>query len=251
MLPMGYRWDQHAKARCAIVCVVLGAHGLFALLLSQARQGVRRSQDDNHLIWLRLESPRELPSPPPPPPTPQARERVRESEPATLPTPALPASSEPSDDVPRQIDWTAAAAGEARRAAQGGDANGYRSFGPRKPGAPPQEDAPTIFEAPKHVRGEESVDAFGDPIVWLNDHCYKELPRLITTARDLPAERPLAAFKCQFAAGKSAPRTDLFDSLKRDRPLPAPKPGSAIELPERMDPAGQSEAAPDSPAAGR
>jgi hypothetical protein len=79
MLPMGRRWDQHAKARCAIVCVVLGAHGLFALLLSQARQGVRRSQDDNHLIWLRLESPRELPSPPPPPPTPQARERVRES----------------------------------------------------------------------------------------------------------------------------------------------------------------------------
>ena len=247
---MGHRWDQHAMSRWAIVCVVLGAHGLFALLLSQVRQA-RRSQDDNHLIWLRLESPREQPSPPPPPPTPQARERVRESAPATLPAPALPAPSEPADTAPRQIDWAAAAAGEARRAAQGDDANGYRSFGPRKHGAPPEVGAPTIFEAPKHQLGEQGVDAFGDPIVWLTEHCYKELPRLITTARDLPAERPLALFKCQYVAGKSAPRTDLFDSLKRDRPLPAPKPGSAIELPERMDPAGQSEAAPDSPAAGR
>src|SRR5690606_17748011 len=41
MLPMGHRWDQHAMSRWAIVCVVLGAHGLFALFLSQMRQARR------------------------------------------------------------------------------------------------------------------------------------------------------------------------------------------------------------------
>lgn len=232
MPPMGQWTDQRALTRCAIVCIVLGVHGLFVLLFWQVRQSTLRRADDNYLTWVRLEPSRRPPAPPPPsPPAPRTAAREPAAAAPQAVTRATPA--ERSDTAPRQIDWAAAAAREASRAARAGDDSGYRSFGPRKPGASPEAAPPTIFEAPKHQLGDEGVDPFGDPIVWLTEHCYKELPRLITTARDLPVQRPLSAFKCVWPAGRREPRGDLFESLKRDRPLPEPKAGSVSELPER------------------
>ena len=41
--------------------------------------------------------------------------------------------------------------------------------------------------------------------------------------------------KCFFPIGKREPRGDLFEHLKKDRPLPELKEGTPGELPERIE----------------
>ena len=85
---------------------------------------------------------------------------------------------------PRQIDWGAHAAFNARRAVEDGTGERYRNLGPRKPGPPPEPAIPSIFEPEPDVRGEEGLDVNGDPVVRLNKYCYQELEKRLPTARD-------------------------------------------------------------------
>ncbi|HEY6641401.1 hypothetical protein [Povalibacter sp.] len=55
------------------------------------------------------------------------------------------------------------------------------------------------------------------------------------TARDYVDPGKLLMRKCTMPVGKREPRGDLFEHLKKDRPLPAPKAGTVAELPEPQE----------------
>lgn len=145
-----------------------------------------------------------------------------------------PLTSPPTSLPPRQIDWNANAAYHASQAVAAATKERYRNLGPRRPGPPPEPEVASLFESKPDVAGEVGEDINGDPVLRLSEHCYQELEKPVPTARDYVDQRPLLR-KCLFPFGKREPRGDLFDHLKRDRPLPEPKPGSSTEAPERDD----------------
>ena len=85
---------------------------------------------------------------------------------------------------PRQIDWGAHAAFNARRAVEESVTERHRYFGPRRPSPEPEPEPPSVFEEERKVLGEIGEDALGDPVVKLNKYCYQELEKNVPTARD-------------------------------------------------------------------
>ena len=220
------------RARLAIIVVAL--HGLLLLIAWRLGEQLHRRpvSDDASMTWIRLRPPESVPRSVDVPrdqttqPSDDRRtvsESARESDTA-VDSPALP---------PRQIDWGAHAAFNARKAVEDGTAERYRNFGPRKPGPPPEPEVPALFEDEPEVFGDIAEDVHGDPIVRLSKHCYLELEKRLPTARDFVEPNRLLFPKCTFPIGKLEPRGDLFEHLKRDRPLPEPKSGAPGELPER------------------
>ncbi len=225
---------QTSKSRALAACIVVALHGLLWLLAwhSGLLAHRRAANDETSMTWIFVR---------PPEPAPPATDRP-EDRPAA---PALPRStqraavSESSTTTvttplpPRQIDWDANASYHARKAVEDSVAERYRNFGPRKPGPPPEPAVPSLFEAEPDVAGEEAEDIHGDPIVRLSKYCYQELEKRVPTARDYVERDKVLIPKCMFPIGSPEPRGDLFEHLKRDRPLPAPRPGTTAELPER------------------
>ena len=82
--------------------------------------------------------------------------------------------------------------------------------------------------------GEEDTDIHNDPVVRLNNSCYQKLEKTAQTAQDWVNPRPREV-RCLFNVGSREPRGDLFEHLKKDRPLPSPKEGVPIELPQRQE----------------
>jgi hypothetical protein len=214
--------------------IVVALHGLlFLIAWCLGEQVYRRSvSDDASMTWIltrpleplarSVDSLRAQPSQRSNE-RPTVEENTRESD-TTVDSPAR---------SPRQIDWGAHAAFNARRAVEDGTGERYRNLGPRKPGPPPEPAIPSIFEPEPDVRGEEGLDVNGDPVVRLNKYCYQELEKRLPTARDyVDPGRPLIP-KCMFPIGKPEPRGDLFEHLKRDHPLPEQKSGATGEMPER------------------
>lgn len=119
----------------------------------------------------------------------------------------------------------------------------YRNLGPRKPPPEPEPEPPSIFEPERDVTGEIAEDVMGNPVVRLNKHCYQELgdKRNPTERRGDLSPPPLT--KCLFRIGKRKARGDLFDHLKKERPLPEKKETVKSELPERVedDPPGSAD----------
>lgn len=220
------------RARMAVIVVAL--HGLLLLIAWRLGEQLHRRAvgDDASMTWIDLRSPeavaRTVDSPRDQAPQPSNDHRtvsgsVRESD-TTVESPARP---------PHPVDWGAHATYHARKAVEDGATERYRNFGPRKPGPPPEPAIPSIFEPEPDVSGEEGEDIHGDPIVRLSKYCYQELEKRLPTARDyVNPGRPLLP-KCMFPIGKPEPRGDLFEHLKRDRPLPELKNGTPGELPER------------------
>jgi hypothetical protein len=189
--------------------------------------------DDPAMTWIELR-------PSVPEPAPPATQVDPDRAVATTPDPpretadAGTATSQPASLPPRQIDWSANATYHARKAVEAAAVERYRNLGARRPGPPPEPEVPSLFEAKPDVAGEIGEDINGDPVLRLSEHCYQELEKPVPTARDYVDPRPLLQ-KCLFPIGKREPRGDLFEHLKRDRPLPQPKPGATAELPEREE----------------
>ncbi|HMN43848.1 MAG TPA: hypothetical protein PKE27_04715 [Povalibacter sp.] len=226
-----------SRSRALAACIVVAGH---ALLLVLAWHGAFAPRwllhgDDPALTWIELQ-----PSIAEPPPTATSSTTRADRTPATdlrnrrdETRNAVSAAPEPASLPPRQTDWSAHAAYNAKKAVEDAVTERYRNLGPRKPGPAPEPSAPSIFESPGKSFGELDTDINDNPVVWLNENCYFELDKLVPTARDVvnPGLPPM--MKCKFNVGRREPRGDLFKPLERDRPLPELKPGVTPELPER------------------
>ncbi|HKE96936.1 MAG TPA: hypothetical protein VKB34_21695 [Povalibacter sp.] len=224
-----------------VLCVVAGLHSLLIVLVWKARETLyeRRATDDQFAVWVRLAP--EVRKSVELPPMPAAL--VTRQTASLTPTAAKPsgptaetAEAPPTNSTPRQIIWGNQAAYYAKKAVEDSVTDRYRNLGPRKPGPPPERPPPSIFEPEENVLGQEGRDVHGDPVVRLNKYCYQDLDKTVLTARDIVSPRPPGMVNCMFPGGKGEPRGDLFEHLKRNRPLPpAPRPGVPGELPERLE----------------
>jgi len=191
----------------AVLLAVILLHApLLLVSVGPRRSLVRGSPAD--VVWLQLNEPERRVTPLPsqaPQTTPRAVSaappQADDVQPLTIRASRLP------------VDWDA----NAELAAQAAiDAvmreESYRSFGfPRKHELPEEEEPPSIFEEPGHEFGQEGVDAFGKPVVWLNKRCYQELEK-----SDDPLRSPRTM--CTWGVGKREPRGDLFDHIKKRKP---------------------------------
>ena len=191
----------------AVLLAVILLHApLLLVSVGPRRSLVRGSPAD--VVWLQLTEPERRVKPLPlqaPQTTPRAVSaappRTEDIQPLTIRASRVP------------VDWDANADLAARSAI---DAvvreESYRSFGfPRKRELPGEEEPPSIFEEPGHEFGEEGIDAFGKPVVWLSKRCYQELDRSDDPLRD---RRTM----CILGVGKREPRGDLFDHIKKRKP---------------------------------
>lgn len=206
--------------RGAIALVVVVLHSMLVVFFWKLRtSAMGPATDDRFVIWLRPADDNAQKVEPPPPSEPE----VTQAAPVLIVpvAPASPVAPEPSSDAP-PVNWSTNAAFHAKRAVEAANGDGHRNLGQRKPGPAPEVGPPTLFEAEENVRGQEADDVNGDPIVRLNKYCYQELEKRLPTARDYVDPRPLLP-KCMFPIGSPEPRGDLFEHLKKERPLPEPK----------------------------
>lgn len=157
-----------------MACIVVGLHALLLLVAAHIRHSLHYSlpDDEPFLTWVVV-----------PPPEPL----TNSSDAASAPLPSSPASRstgstvthesatsvDAPDVAPRRIDWGANAAYQARKAVADGATELHRNLGPRKPGIPPEPEAPILFPREPDVFGEIGEDVNGDPIVRLSKHCYQ------------------------------------------------------------------------------
>lgn len=162
-----------------------------------------------------------------------ARSSIRASEPSNsaafvAPTVQLPSESFP----PTQFD-TGAIAAEA--VATIIEEENRRYLDGRKPFKLNEPKVPSIFGgAPRHSFGDEEHDpATEETKIWHSENCYTLLAPPDPYASELPLKFPT----CMFSIGKREPRGDLFEHLKKPKPLPEAKPGVPMELayPERPE----------------
>jgi hypothetical protein len=161
----------------------------------------------------------------------------------TLPIPTIPSltPSQAASSAPR-VDWQASATLAAKDAvAKKVQEEGYRNFGPRKlPSVEP--DVPSMFVNPKHQGGDIDDDQLnGVTRIYHSEHCFTQLdfPTLpnLPQSGDGPMSSKANLPRCMYSIGKPEPRGDMFDHLKKTRPLPELKPGTEPgELPERIEP---------------
>ncbi|HEY5808422.1 MAG TPA: hypothetical protein VIT67_10665 [Povalibacter sp.] len=234
---MQRRSGTDAIARTVALGIAVGGHVLLIALIWNARRIPYHEDDlpDTVAVWLRVDHPILPPSNP-----------VTASEPPAVATPhraehaaAIPQQAGTTEAVtapPQQINWGAQAAYKAKKTVEDSVTDSYRNFGPRKPGAPDEPQPPVLIEEEKSAFGEEGTDVHGDPVVRLSEHCYQELERTVQTVRDYPGLSQAPQVKCFFPIGKPEPRGDLFEHLKRERPLIPPKNGVPDPLPEQTKP---------------
>jgi hypothetical protein len=226
--------------RCVALCIVVGLHSLILLFIWKTRDSLnsRTGPEDEFIVWIRVTEP--VPpdeATPSPSDEPVARADREQREPAARDEQDVTAT--PS--APRQIDWGAHAAFNAKRAVEESLPERYRYFGPRRPSPEPEPEPPSVFEEERKVHGEIGEDALGNPVVKLNKYCYQELEKNVPTAHDYGQPPQPKMTKCLFPIGKREPRGDLFEHLKKDRPLPELKEGTESELPERVEGPGSAQ----------
>ena len=220
--------------RAAAILIVVGLHSIVLVVIWRT-SGLRLNTAlQNRYIQIVKVAPAARKTPEPETPdvpdiaTPAiaiAAPQLPTTTPDTTPAEPLP---------PRQIDWSVHGAYAAKKAVEDSLTDKYLNMGPRRPGPPPEPVPPALFEEEKEVFGEEGTDIHNDPVVRLNKYCYQELERTVRTAQDWVNPRPREV-RCMFNVGSREPRGDLFEHLKKGRPLPAPKGGVPIELPERRE----------------
>ena len=220
--------------RAAAILIVIGLHSVVLILIWKTRELTLRPASENRYLQVVTIDPPERtpPSEEPRDPDIAAPSIVAPSSEPRSTTPPVTTPAEPLP--PRQIDWNAHGSYAAKKAVEDSVTDKYRNMGPRRPGPPPEPVPPALFEEEKEVFGEEGTDIHGDPMVRLNKYCYQELEKTVQTAQDWVNPRPREV-RCMFNVGSREPRGDLFEHLKKDRPLPAPKEGVPIELPERRE----------------
>jgi len=229
-----------ATRRFAAICIVVVLHSLLVLLAWNMRSKLhdRSRSADQFVIWVPVTQPESHPSLPDLPEVAIDRSAILTADQTVPPNQAI--SLPPAQLPGASINWHANAAFQARKTVQDSVTERYRNFGPRKPGPPPEPAIPSVFEQEPEVFGEEGEDSYGDPVVRLSKNCYQELPKRIQKARDYVNPGMPLMKKCMFPIGTPEPRGDLFEHLKRERPLPAPRPDDPHELPLR-DPAREGQ----------
>lgn len=190
----------------ALLAVILLHVPLVFVSIGPRRSLVQRPAAD--VVWLQLNEPERRITPLPSTSAQTAPRAAGAPSPQTEDVQPLTVKA---SRIP--VDWHAATELAARSAI---DAvvreESYRSFGfPRKHELLEEEEPPSIFEEPGHEFGQEGVDAFGKPVVWLNKRCYQELEK-----SDDPLRSPRTM--CTWGVGKREPRGDLFDHLKKRKP---------------------------------
>jgi len=197
--------------------IVILLHGVFVLVLQQMRMS-RRSEQSAYspsMIWVRVTrtqlprtSGRALPDP-----------KVAMSLPLPKAVTEPKFSAMPPTAAPAHVNWALQGAISASAAASAASTARYRSMGPRKAEPQPEPSDPPLFEEPERRAGQVDGDMHGDPIVWVNEHCYQELEKPVPTARDvtrLPKQN-IQLPTCVAPVGKSEPRGDLFDHIRKQR----------------------------------
>jgi hypothetical protein len=217
------------------VCVL---HALFLHVIQRMRRVESRDALDAPVVMIQqLSRVRELQRP-------RETERVQERSRERIPPVAerappvnqssVPESSAPiTPPAPRAIDWHANAVRSAQVIVQGSLDGKSRSFGsPRQPERPARPPQSVFGPGPKHRAGDVGSDTYDDPVVWINDHCYKELEKPVPTARDFFRIMPLV--KCMWPIGKREPKGKLFEHIRKPEEPPAPQAGTEMNaLPER------------------
>jgi hypothetical protein len=224
--------------RLGIVLIVVAVHLILFLLFATKQRRERNDEKALALIILPVRSDPKLNTANAELAVPIQREPSR-----TLPIPTIPSltPSQAASSAPK-IDWPASAAVAAQDAvAKKLREEGYRNFGPRKiPSVEP--DVPSMFVDPKHKAGDIDDDQLnGVTRIYHSEHCFTQLD--FPTLKNLPqsGDGPLSSKanlpRCMYSIGKPEPRGDLFEHLKKTRPLPELKPGTEPgELPERIEP---------------
>ena len=111
-------------------------------------------------------------------------------------------------------DWKQSGVDAAADAAS----KNYRALGPRA--EEPHIKAPRspFKPPPKHKAGEVGEDALENPVVWLSGNCYLRLENRKAPPGDPFAQIPMTL--CVFPVGKLEPKGDLFEHLRKPKPLP-------------------------------
>jgi hypothetical protein len=226
------------RVRLGIFLIVVAVHLILFLVFATKLRPERRDDKALTLIIVPVRSDPKLNTANVELAAPIQREPSR-----TLPLPMIPslAPSQAASSGPK-IDWPTSAALAAQDAvAKKLREEGYRNFGPRKlPSVEP--DVPSMFVDPKHKAGDIDDDQLnGVTRIYHSEHCFtqldfptlKNLPQsgdgLLSSKANLP--------RCIYSIGKPEPSGDLFEHLKKTRPLPELKPGTKPgELPERVEP---------------
>jgi hypothetical protein len=165
-------------------------------------------------------------------PDPRSEAAESRREPAALSKAVIAPSSSspvsvPSENAPRsaplQIDTEAiAAAAVAKIIAE----ENRRHLDGRKPFQITEPTVPSVFEQPRRSLGDVEHDPASDvTTIWHSDDCFTLIKPKDPAGSSLPNYR-----QCMFKIGKPEPRGDLFEHLRKPKPLPEAKPGVPVEL---------------------
>jgi hypothetical protein len=213
--------------RIAAICVVLGVHAFAILLLLGVRHEKNPAGEEKYVVWLPLaEDEQQVESVAI---VPELSSEIRQQVQVPVPAILIPSSSSSTRVEPdSHPSWHDQGSFYARKAVEEATLERYRNLGARKPLSSPDPEAPALFEQEKPAFGETAEDAMGEPIVKLSKNCYRELAGTVNTAKDYVEMASAAKLapplvKCMFKAGSPEPRGDLFEHLKKERPLPEVK----------------------------
>lgn len=203
-------------SRPAILAVVICAHlaVLLVPLVEDPRVSPSFANGLDHGIRLIVEDPPPLRLPPPPKIASWTLTVASPPQPALAPL-ALPSeATAPTGSAMAPPDWKQSGADAAADAAR----KEYRALGPRP--IDPQVKAPRspFKPPPKHKHGELGEDALENPVLWLSENCYVRFEN-----RQLSLDDPFRSIPmtlCTFPVGKLEPKGDLFEHLRKPRPLP-------------------------------
>lgn len=132
-------------------------------------------------------------------------------------------STLPIPQATMQFDTQAIAAGAVAKIIA---EENRRHLDGRKPLRISEPTTPSIFQSPRHSLGDVEHDpASQETKVWHNDNCLTLIKPKEASGSSLPNYR-----RCMFAIGTPEPRGDLFEHLKKQKPLPEARPGVPVEL---------------------
>ena len=220
--------------RLAAALLAIALHVVAIPFFNMRREREPRKERAMTLVRVaeHREAPKSRPARPANPPVSSGgsvRQPTEISNPAVSPAPPLSESSVTENFDTEKI--AARAIGKLMRE------EGYRHLDGRKPVTVNEPIPPSIFDKPRRAPGDIDHDSVqGSTYIWHSENCYTllEFPTLKDPNQIIGAPNPPM---CQFGFGEREPRDDLFEHLKKTKPLPEAKPGVPIELayPEKKE----------------
>jgi hypothetical protein len=217
------KFDERAISRGVALLLAILVQLTLITLFNHRRQ--RILQPPRAMILIRIAEQADASVAPPAQPVELTWLPERASVPSSkVREPASPPQPDAESSAPVQLD-TGAIAAEA--VAKLIEEENRRHLDGRKPFKLNEPTVPSIFTAPRHSFGDEEHDpATEETKIWHSENCYTLLQPPDPHAVELPLKFPT----CMFTIGKPEPRGDLFEHLKKPKPLPEAKPGVPVEL---------------------